>query len=244
MVETLSVESSDEVRVHRALGDPSRARILAALREAERPLDVQALAERVGLHPSTVRSHLGVLGEVGLVSSEAEKRTRPGRPRIVYEPTLEVGGSAEASGYRLLAQVLASCLAGSEPDARERAEEAGRLWGRHLVQRPAPLTCLSAAEGVDRVVRLLDGLGFRPQLEVDEGGYTVLMRRCPFDEVAGAYGQVVCQVHLGLVRGALEETGVSVGADWLEPHRESHECVVHLLESGRGHGADRSSSIC
>jgi predicted ArsR family transcriptional regulator len=236
MGETSPIESRDEVRVHRALGDPSRTRILAALREADHPLDAHALAERVGLHPNTVRSHLGVLVEVGLVSAQAEKRTRPGRPRIVYEPTIDAQGSAEPGGYRLLAQVLASYLAGSEPDARERAEEAGKLWGRHLVERPAPLTSLSASEGVDRVVRLLDELGFRPQLEVDEDGYTVLMRRCPFDEVAGAYGQVVCQVHLGLVRGALEETGVSVGADWLEPHRESHECVVHLLASGEAHG--------
>jgi predicted ArsR family transcriptional regulator len=56
------------------------------------------------------------------------------------------------------------------------------------------------------------------------------MRRCPFAEVASAYEQVVCQVHLGLVRGALEEVGVSVAADWLKPHLEPHLCVAHLLD--------------
>jgi predicted ArsR family transcriptional regulator len=71
-------------RLHRALGDASRARILAVLHEAGAPLDARELAERVGLHSNTVRSHLGVLAEVGLVSAKAEERARPGRPRVVY----------------------------------------------------------------------------------------------------------------------------------------------------------------
>jgi predicted ArsR family transcriptional regulator len=232
MVQKIPIEPGSELqrRLHRALGDASRARILAVLHEVEAPLDVRALADRVGLHPNTVRSHLGVLAEVGLVSARAEQRTRPGRPRIVYEPASELAGPAEAGEYRLLAQVLASCLAGSEPDAGARAEHAGRTWGRYLVQRPAPLTRLSATEAISRVVRLLEELGFQPKLEPDEDGYRVLMRRCPFAEVASAYEQVVCQVHLGLVRGALEEVGVSVAADWLKPHLEPHLCVAHLLD--------------
>lgn len=232
MVQKISIEPGNELhrRLHRALGDASRARILAVLHEVEAPLDARALAERVGLHANTVRSHLGVLAEVGLVSAKAEKRTRPGRPRIVYEPVIEMADPAEAGEYRLLAQVLASCLAGSEADPGARAEHAGRAWGRYLVRRPAPLTRLSATEAVSRVVRLLDELGFQPNLEPDEDGYKVLMKRCPFGDVAAAYEQVVCQVHLGLVKGALEEVGVSVAADWLKPHLEPHLCVAHLID--------------
>ena len=38
------------------------------------------------------------------------------------------------ASYRLLAQILASSLAGSESDPSARAEEAGRAWGAHLVR--------------------------------------------------------------------------------------------------------------
>lgn len=228
----ISIEPGDtlKTRLHRALGDQSRARILAVLHEAGAPLDARELAGRVGLHSNTVRSHLGVLAEVGLVAAKAEERTRPGRPRIVYELVPETAAPGESGGYRLLAQILASCLAGSDPDAAARAEQAGREWGRYLVKRPAPFTSVSAKEAVDRVVRLLDELGFEPKLESDEQGHKVLMRRCPFYDVATAYEQVVCRVHMGLVRGALAELGAPVAADWLKPLVEPGLCIVHLVE--------------
>jgi predicted ArsR family transcriptional regulator len=148
---------------------------------------------------------------------------------MVYELVPETAASGELTGYRLLAQILAGCLAGSEPDPAARAEQAGRAWGRYLVERPAPFVSLSAREAVYRVVRLLDELGFQPRLESDGEGHRVLMRRCPFYDVATAYEQVVCQVHLGLVRGALAELGAPVAADWLKPLVEPHLCIVHLL---------------
>ena len=227
-----TIESGREMerRLHRALGDPSRARILAILHEADDPLDVRDLAERVGLHPNTARAHLRILVEVGLVASRAEERVVPGRPRIVYEAVPGADTPSNSGGYQLLARILASYLAGTEVDPAVQAEQAGRAWGRFLVEEPAPLTRISADEAVSRVVRLLDELDFRPQPQVDSEGVKIVMRRCPFGDVAASYEQVVCQVHLGLVRGALEEVGVSVGADWLKPHVEPHVCVVHLVD--------------
>ena len=232
---TSSLEPGDTLdrRLHRALGDTSRVRILAVLHEAGGPVDARELAERVGLHSNTVRSHLGVLTEVGLVTAQAEARARPGRPRIVYElapDAPETAVPAESGGYRLLAQILAGCLAGSQPDPAARAEQAGQAWGRYLVKPPAPLTSLPAKEAVHRVVRMLDELGFQPELESDEDGHQVLMKRCPFHDVAMAHEQVVCQVHLGLVRGALAELGAPVAADWLKPLVEPELCIVHLAE--------------
>ncbi|MGH7540022.1 MAG: helix-turn-helix domain-containing protein, partial [Gemmatimonadota bacterium] len=75
--------------LHRALSDPSRGRILEVLQEAEAPLDARGLGTRVGLHLNTVRSHLRVLAEAGLVSARREERTRPGRPRVLYEAAAE-----------------------------------------------------------------------------------------------------------------------------------------------------------
>src|SRR2546430_11673871 len=59
--------------LHRALSDPSRVQILEVVREAEAPVDARELGTRVGLHVNTVRSHLHVLAEAGLVSARREE---------------------------------------------------------------------------------------------------------------------------------------------------------------------------
>src|SRR5207342_643290 len=67
----------------RALLDDRRARIAEELK-GEPGLDVQELSRRLGLHPNTIRWHLGVLADAGLVGSERAARRTPGRPRVLY----------------------------------------------------------------------------------------------------------------------------------------------------------------
>jgi predicted ArsR family transcriptional regulator len=224
----------EETRVHRALGDRSRVRVLDALRSASGPLDATQLAQQVGLHANTVRSHLHILEEARLVSSHPEERTRPGRPRLVYAATPEGVSHEERAGYRLLAEILASYLAGSGQDSAEKAEQAGRAWGRYLVDRRPPFATSSAEEDIATIVRLLSDVGFAPALESAERGHTLLMQHCPFGEVAGSYRKVVCSVHLGLIQGALAELGAHVEADELQPFVRPGICTAHLEEVATG----------
>jgi len=209
-----------DARRHRALADPSRTRILETLSAVEEPLDAGQLAERVGLHANTVRWHLGVLADAGLVSSRGEARTRPGRPRIVFT-TVEAPEGPE--DYRLLAAILAGSLSESA-DGVAAAEHAGRAWGRFLVERPSPLTPLTADDAADLVVGLLDEHGFEPE----RANGDVLMHRCPFRDLVDEHGDVVCSVHLGLIRGALEEIGAPVTATRLERFVEPNLCRARL----------------
>jgi predicted ArsR family transcriptional regulator len=86
----------------RALGSRSRARVLAELRAADGPLDAQELGHRLGLHPNTVRSHLDLLEDAGLVTSESAPPHGRGRPRIRFHAVEK----AAAAGPRLLADLL------------------------------------------------------------------------------------------------------------------------------------------
>jgi predicted ArsR family transcriptional regulator len=218
-----------ETRVHRALSDPSRVRIVDELRASPTPLDAAELADRVGLHANTVRSHLRVLASAGLVAARAEHRSRPGRPRLVFEAVADVAAvPADTSGYRLLAEILASHLAASGRDSTDQAEEAGRAWGRYLVDRRPPHATSSSEEDVESIVRLLDEFGFEPKLEPAGDGHTVLMQHCPFGEVADSYRRIVCSVHLGLIQGALDELGARVEADELTPFVQPGVCAAHL----------------
>ena len=222
--------NESESRIHRALSDPSRVRVLDALRSSRGPRDATELASAVGLHPNTVRTHLRVLAEAGLVSVTPEERHRRGRPRLVYAPTPTSTEVVESAGYRLLAEILASHLAGSGQDSGEEAERAGRAWGRYLVDRKPPFASSSADEDIQAVVDLLAEFGFDPSIEPGDDGRTVLMQHCPFGEVADSYRKIVCSVHLGLMQGALDELGAHVEADSLEPFVRPGVCAARLQD--------------
>ncbi len=204
-----------------ASGQPRRARVLAVLRDAPDGLDVGELASRLGLHPNTIRWHLGHLADAGLVSSRPIHRGRPGRPRIVYEATS--GGRVDTDGYRFLAEMLASALAG-EADGAAIAERAGTAWGGHLVERPPPSARVGPDEAKGRIIGLLASHGFAP----DARGESIEMHRCPFHDLVDAYGDVVCGLHRGLLAGALETLDAGVALDALEPYAEPGLCRATL----------------
>ena len=81
---------------------------------------------------------------------------------------------------------------------------------------------------VVEVVRLHDQFGFRPELRQAKRGQELVLKRCPFQEVATSYQAVICAVHLGLIRGALAKLATGVKADSLEPFAEPGACVGHL----------------
>jgi predicted ArsR family transcriptional regulator len=217
-----------ETRVHRALSDPSRVRILEELRGAGEPVDATQLAELVGLHANTIRSHLRLLAEAGLVTAATEERHRPGRPRLVFSVVPEGAEAGDPGGYRLLAEILASYLASGGESSADGAEAAGRAWGRYLVDRRPPYSSASVEEDIRAVLQLLDEFGFDPKVEAAEHGHTVLMQHCPFGEVAESYRRIVCSVHLGLIQGALAELGGHVEADELRPFVTPGICAAHL----------------
>ncbi|HEX6762791.1 MAG TPA: helix-turn-helix domain-containing protein [Gaiellaceae bacterium] len=222
----MTVPDEQVLRRHRALADASRARILAELVDAG-PLDARELADRVDLHVNTVRVHVNALADAGLVSSETLPPQGRGRPRVAYRAT---AAAAEEGGrrYRLLAEILTALVARFGPEAGEQLEEIGEAWGHYLVDSPPPYAELSDPEAVERLTGLLAEIGFRPELEQRARGRRILMRPCPFLELARSHQEVICPIHLGLMRGALSELGAKTRATRLEPFVEPDLCVAHL----------------
>ena len=228
---TSRAAAQQDATLHRALSDPSRVRILELVQQAEAPLDARELGTRVGLHVNSVRSHLRVLAEAGLVAARREEPTGPGRPRLLYQATAEPPDAPALDSYRLLAQILASSLAGSGRNPSARAEEAGRAWGAHLIGKPPPFTSISKQETIDEVIRFHEQAGFRPELRRAKNGQELVLKHCPFQQVATSYQSVICPIHLGLIRGALAELGTGIEADSLEPFAEPGACVGHLTSA-------------
>jgi predicted ArsR family transcriptional regulator len=214
---------------------PRRREVLDVLRAAPSPLGVAETAERIGVHPNTVRFHLDILVAEGLVERRAEPSPGPGRPRTVYtaRPGMDRGGMRD---YRLLARILLSRWASADPaTAREEAIQTGRAWGGHLVQPPPPFEEPTADRSVAALLALLGELGFVPRAEgADESGgppRRIRLRHCPFLELAEEHGKLVCPLHLGLMQGALTRLDAPLTATGLEPFAEPDSCVAHLAET-------------
>lgn len=224
----MTTAPAPDLAVHRALADGRRSSILEALEESGAPLDARELGLRVGLHPNTVRWHLGVLADAGLVTSRPETRGKPGRPRILYARAATARTSGARDEYRLLATILAGAVA--EARTQDGARAAGHAWGRFLAERPPPFTTVDDRAAIEAVAGLLDQQGFEP--EADDG--EIRMRRCPFHDLAETHPDVVCAVHEGLISGALEELGSELRVGALEVFPRPDLCIARLARRRPG----------
>ncbi len=206
----------------------SRARVLHLLQTSAAPLGVSDVARKIRLHPNTARFHLDGLVESGLALRRTEERAQPGRPRALYTAAPSTPGAGRRS-YRLLAEILTSYLASQTKAPARAAERAGEAWGRFLTQRPAPFRQLSADAATKQLVQTLDEIGFEPEAVTSGRRRRVLLHHCPFRETAEEYGEVVCSIHLGIMRGMLAELDAPLDAERLEPFVEPSLCVAHLV---------------
>jgi len=206
------------------------------LRQVPEPQGVQELAARVGLHVNTVRFHLDRLVAEGLVVRHVEDRRVPGRPRLSFTVVAGPRAHGEKRSYQLLAAILASFVSGSVANPVAAATEAGATWGHYLTERPGPYRRTGEEESLSELLRILDDVGFAPELVKSGEGGEVWLRHCPFLEVAEEHREVVCAVHLGLMQGALAEMRAPVTTEKLKPFVEPSLCVATI---GQGPSPDR-----
>lgn len=215
----------------------AQATILEALIDQPEPCTVAALSAQIGQHPNTIREHLDKLTNGGLVvRTQADAQGR-GRPAWLYSAAREVGSDHEAREYAALACVLAAHIGRTSAQPSADAIDAGRMWGRELVREAnfsqgqvSPAVSPSAVATRRTVVTLLEGLGFAPS--TDARVSIVKLHRCPLLEAAHRNPLVVCSVHLGLVRGALDELGADperTEGTALQPFSEPGACRLDML---------------
>ena len=209
----------------------ARAGILDVLINQPEPCTVAALSAPISQHPNTIREHLDKLVTGGLVVRDRAVVQGRGRPAWLYSAVPEVGSDQGNREYAALASALAAHIERTSPHPGADAIEAGWMWGQTLVReaqvrqgqgsgRAAPVSAVAARR---KVVALLDELGFAPT--ADGRVRVVKLHRCPLLEAAHRNPLVVCSVHLGMVRGALEELGA-------DPERTAESVLLPFSEPG------------
>lgn len=198
-----------------------RADVLAVLRRADAPMSIAAIADQLYIHLNTVRFHLDALLAGGQVERAEAAQAKPGRPaqffRVVHG--MDPGGPRH---YELLATALVDSLA-RQADLAAEADAAGRALGARLGR---PRRSAARRAPVRQLLGLLDDLGFAPERQA--GDTRIGLRHCPFLELAQARPEVVCPVHLGLMRGAMTAWDSPIAVEKLTPFVEPDLCVAQL----------------
>lgn len=197
----------DRLPVFKALGDNTRYAIYLELARSPVPRSTGEIAEALDLHPNTVRPHLERMREAGLLDVEIGRQGLVGRPQHRYSLTADAPSlGLEPSAFRLLARLVSGVAARAGLD-EELVASVGREQGQAMAaagaappagRRPA---CIGVLE--DRLAEL----GFDPATAEDGEAVTVAFTRCPFQEVAELFPDVVCHLHRGLVEGVVDAVG-------------------------------------
>lgn len=228
---------------------PVRRGIVEELTRAEphqrqEGLSAAQLGERLDLHATTIRFHVDQMVAARILDSHFVRDGGVGRPSKKYvlrEVPLgdDTGYDAEEGPFALLASLLTSVLSTQEAGSLT-PEEAGKRWAS---ERAAELGATSdgtrdgATTGtrqhqldkVRDVTRILQEWGYSPEIAEEQTGEVGLtLHDCPFLPLASSHPDVVCGVHRGLLRGALDAVGESGARVSLRPFTGPTTCRALL----------------
>jgi predicted ArsR family transcriptional regulator len=202
-------------------------------------LSAQELAERFGLHVTTMRFHLDQLVGAGLLASHFQRREGAGRPRKLY--AVERGSLETVThehAYKMLSELLVESFSTDDEGRPLSPDEAGARWGRRrvaeehleLLDRVPARTAGQWLGKIGQMVDLLKEWGYTPEVSTTNAGRTarVALHDCPFLPLAHENTAVVCGIHRGLIRGVMESLGEDSTEIGLTPFVTPHLCVAAL----------------
>ncbi len=140
----------DRLSLFKVLADSSRYAIYQEVAGAEEPPSTGEIAERLDLHPNTVRLHLEKMRDAGLLEVFSDRHGAVGRPQhrwsvVSQGPSLGV----EPSGFRVLAHMLAE-VAAQPPGDADRVAAVGRRRGLERTGGPARTAGVERNGGLER----------------------------------------------------------------------------------------------
>jgi predicted ArsR family transcriptional regulator len=215
---------TDPAAIIAALADPSRRALYDLVRQSDRRLARDELADRSGLPRATAAFHLDRLVGVGALSVEFARRsgrTGPGAGRPAKFYTLagdEVNASVPPRRYDLVGDILAT--------AAEDSDRTGAPMRECLVAVAESRGHEFGDEGIPLVDALAD-IGYAP---APDGGGGFRLTNCPFHRLAASHTDLICSANTAFVRGLADESP-DERAVWLEP-ASGHCCVrIGAVES-------------
>lgn len=192
----------------RGLTQPRRLLLLRVVQEMP-GRSAGALAKESGIPLNTVRDHLRVLEDEGLIRSETQRDGTRGRPPVTFHPVRDAASSAVAA------------------TRVEGAISRGRTYRKATGEQP--LVGADAMRQLDVLYEHLDDAGLEPI--IDEQSLRFDLAPCRYHGLLDEDQELVCGVHAQLVRDVLELSDGPLQVQRLEPFVTSHSCRLLLTLS-------------
>jgi predicted ArsR family transcriptional regulator len=210
-------EVSEIERAISALQDRTRRRILLDFYLQQPEWTVDDAAKAAGVHRTVAHGHLERLVALGYLAV-GQRRGKSGKPANLYRLAGQhIDFSYPVRRFARLAGLLAQGLQTRGQEGIDAAREAGRRYGASLVNKQA--------ESPQSVLSELAPLGADYVIADDD---QVVARNCIFREACAVAGDVVCELHAGLLEGAFQQAGLVVRTEALRNFAE-RGCAYRIL---------------
>lgn len=180
------------------LDDPARRAAYVAVRTADGPLTRAEVADEVGVSVRLATFHLEKLLSEGFLEATYAREDGPGvvgHPAKRYRPAaLELAVAIPPRRYDLAAEILAAAIdRGAADPSHDTVAAVAAEYGRQVGQQ------MTANAGDKALLAALRVIGYEPAIEGDE----VMLRNCPFRQVAEKQRDVICRMNLAFVAGVV-----------------------------------------
>ena len=211
------------------LSDPVRARLYDFVAGSREPVGRDEAAAAVGIGRAIAVYHLDKLVESGLLTASYRRppgRSGPGagRPAKRYARSgREFTVTVPPREYELAAHLLAQAVAADQGGASRAAlRDAARRFGEGAGAGHRAAADQVGGGDAAGLAAALRAHGFEPRPGADG---TVVLRNCPFHQLAARHRDIVCGMNLALIEGLV----AGLRADGMRPEldpRPGQCCVV------------------
>jgi predicted ArsR family transcriptional regulator len=219
----------DDLGALAALGDGSRRALYEYVVAAGGWVSRDEAARAVGVERGTAAHHLDRLAADGLLEIDYRRLTGrqgpgAGRPAKLYRrASRQFEVTLPPRDYELAGRLLAAAVDRARAegvDVDAALEEVCAAEGRALAARVRERAGRRAPRSA--ILGALEEIGYEPVAR-DDG--TVVLRNCPFNDLARRHTDLVCGMNLGLLGAAVADLDPGLEAR-LEP--EPDHCCVRL----------------
>ncbi len=243
----MSSEPDSQEFVCKVLSTRARRKILDILLN-EGPMELKEIAKRLGLREVTLRHHLMLMEQAGLITSFEVSGGAPGRPKRKYKvrKSAYLDASFPKRQYLLLSDHLIDTLI--EMSGKEEAKRLLRLVGKRFgeeivsnVRNRKERGKISVNDLKEYIIPALAELGSAPSLYTEESGVVgIKLSNCIFYELALKYPDVICEGHLSLFQVIADSLGGYKAHQETCMAKGDEFCLTIFLKDGgvkkRAHG--------
>ncbi|MDW7614558.1 helix-turn-helix domain-containing protein [Peribacillus simplex] len=200
------------LKITNVLADPTRYYIYQHIVDNHGDVSVQQIADSFKIHPNVARLHLSKLEDVDLLTSDARKTGKGGRPSRLYRLSDKVIQlHFPYRDYQLLSRIAIQTMMKLGEQGKQALYETGKVFGEELINQQlalnsTPIDRLAFAERVNMLKNAATIAGLSPEIQASEEENKIYFRifNCPFKEVTEVEPGTICSMHNSFLKGMFE----------------------------------------